>query len=75
MKRKLEFDWDIRNHLRSVCLNINERLSHAYDQQRHLIVIDMITLTANGDVEKAEDYQELSLRFLNICRENSSACW
>ena len=75
MKRELEFDFDIRKKLTEDCKKNDRMLQSIFEPQKHTILIDVITLTANGNMEKAEKFLGLSLKFLDLCNENASACF
>ena len=70
MQPSLEFDIGIRDQMRSLCNNNFCCFSHS-NREEHAIILDLITLTANGSMDKARKYFSLTCSFLGFCTRNS----
>ena len=70
MPPSLELAVHIRDLLRSWSKELGFNFSYSSSKEEHAIILDLITMTANGSEAKAVYYFKLTSMFINFCSRN-----
>lgn len=71
MSQSLKLDVNIRDLLRDWSQEQNFNFSYNRSKEKHAIILDLITMTANGSVARAMNYFDLTYKFVRFISGNS----